>query len=109
MLLFLSGIAISACGNGQPGDGNISGINNVDPIFLEFYNLYGGAEVFGYPISSSYSTEQGKRNQYFETVLMSYDNIASSEEVFKSPDRPRGGHGTEGRAVPTRTSRSVSA
>lgn len=83
MLLFLSGIAISACGNGQPGDGNISGINNVDPIFLEFYNLYGGAEVFGYPISSSYSTEQGKRNQYFETVLMSYDNI--TQEISFEP------------------------
>jgi len=84
VFLFLSGIVISGCGSMQSADVYVpDNLNLVDPIFLDFYKLYGGAEIFGYPISSAYTTEQGKRNQYFESVLMSYDNI--SQEISFEP------------------------
>ena len=50
----------------------------VDPIFEDFYTQHGGVDVFGYAISSAYSTVQGKKAQYFESVLMVYDTYTGT-------------------------------
>jgi hypothetical protein len=50
-----------------------AGTYPVDPVFQSFYQKHGGAEVFGYAISSAFTNIQGKRGQYFETVLMIFN------------------------------------
>lgn len=48
------------------------GTYSVDPVFEDFYRQYGGVDRLGYAISTSY-TQQGKKLQYLETVLMMFD------------------------------------
>jgi hypothetical protein len=45
------------------------------PVFEEFYLENGGVNLFGYPVSTVFTNQSGKRFQYFETVLMSYDPL----------------------------------
>jgi hypothetical protein len=81
-LLLAIGIVLSACGSGITGgtSGLPEGTYPVDPVFQDFYDTHGGVDVFGYAISSSYTTVQGRRGQYFETVLLVYD--ANTQTVF---------------------------
>ena len=75
ILLGFIGIILSACSlnNNAKESALPDGTYEVDAVFRAFYNEYGGADFFGYAISSAYTTRDGKKGQYIESVLMVYD------------------------------------
>ena len=80
LLLVLSitlALIVTACGSTDtPNWDNMPpGTYAPHPVFEEFYLENGGHELFGYPVSTVFTNQSGKRFQYFETVLMSYDPL----------------------------------
>ena len=80
LLLVLSitlALIVTACGSTEtPNWENLPpGTYAPHPVFEDFYLENGGHELFGYPISTVFTDQSGKRFQYFETVLMSYDPL----------------------------------
>lgn len=74
-LAILLALLATACGNlNTPNWDNLpAGTYAPHPVFEEFYLENGSIELFGYPISTIYTDQNGKRYQFFETVLMSFD------------------------------------
>ena len=68
-------LLVTACGGSKPSnwDNLPAGTYAPHPVFEKFYLENGGIDLFGYPISTVYTDQSGKRYQFFETVLMSYD------------------------------------
>lgn len=75
ILFLLIGIVLAACGGGKPEETALpKGTYPVDVVFKDFYDQHGGVDLFGYAISTAYTTVQGEKGQYFETVLMLYNS-----------------------------------
>lgn len=75
ILFILIGIVLAACGGGKSDPPSLpKGTYPVDVVFQDFYNQHGGVDLFGYAISTAYTTVQGEKGQYFETVLMLYNS-----------------------------------
>ncbi|TES89909.1 MAG: hypothetical protein E3J88_05090 [Anaerolineales bacterium] len=74
VLLLILSLFASACEstNQYSTTATPIGTYRIDPIFWEYYNLKGGAEVFG-PAITNLFTFQGKKMQYLENGLLVFD------------------------------------
>ncbi|MFZ0544864.1 MAG: hypothetical protein WAM60_05475 [Candidatus Promineifilaceae bacterium] len=86
-LLALAGL-LAACSTPAPdspnlGNGLGTGIS-VAPEFEKFYEEKGGAQIFGFPISTALvDSESGRLTQYFQQLCLEFDETA--ETVIVSP------------------------
>jgi hypothetical protein len=87
-LLWPLGLAllIAACSGAGPGTsppGTRTATNiAVAPEFQRFYDQYGGARVFGFPISNPYpDTESGRLMQYFQHLRLEYNQTTGAVSV----------------------------
>ena len=92
ILCGLVGGGLLLSGNSQVEDGQFTPDETgyqVDPVFLDFYNLHGGRDVFGFPISGKLTLtgEDGidRRVQFFQKGRLEVDPIDDQVRLSALP------------------------
>ncbi|MCK5315482.1 MAG: hypothetical protein KAJ53_10180 [Anaerolineales bacterium] len=81
LALILITVLSTACSGNQTGDPILPDHNDIDPVFREFYDLLGGYETLGPPISPLFVTGNVKY-QYTVASLMVHDPQAPANQRF---------------------------
>jgi hypothetical protein len=87
LALLALGLLLAACSSSAPGTslGTSTGTDiRVAPEFETFYEQYGGARIFGFPISNPFvDSESGRLVQYFQQLHLEFDRVGGT--VMVSP------------------------
>lgn len=80
--ILLIAVVSTACSDGETGERpGLPVHNNIDPVFREFYDILGGAETLGPPISPLFEIGDVKY-QYTLTSLMVHEPQAPANQRF---------------------------